>query len=211
MNARKPRVLVGCEVSGIVRDSFSAAGWDAWSCDIGPSSRPGRHIECDLALLVKAMKPDDWDLFIVHPPCRYLSVSGMHWTTRGLRDPAETERALDFVRLLLAAPVRKIALENPVGIISTRIRKPTQWVQPWEFGDPESKKTGLWLKGLPKLVPTNVLPLPACGHWANQTPSGQNKLGPSPERAAKRAVTYGGLARAMASQWGTLDSCFSLT
>jgi hypothetical protein len=126
----------------------------------------------------------------------------MHWTTRGLRDPKLTEDAVDFVRRLLDAPIEKIALENPIGCISTRIRKPDQIIQPWQFGHPESKATCLWLKNLKKLIPTNVLEKPESGRWQNQTPSGQNKLGPSENRWAERSITYEGIAKAMACQWG---------
>jgi hypothetical protein len=126
----------------------------------------------------------------------------MHWTTRGKRDPQLTEDALNFVQLLMHAPVQKIAIENPVGVISTRIRKPDCLIQPYEFGHPESKKTCLWLKNLPVLQPTNVCAKPASGYWDNQTPSGQNRLGPSPDRWKERSKTYPGIASAMASQWG---------
>lgn len=132
----------------------------------------------------------------------------MHWTTRGLRDPQLTEDALEFVRLLMNAPIPRIAIENPVGAISTRIRKPDQIIQPYQFGDDASKRTCLWLKGLPKLVPTSVVPgrvVTANGkqveRWANQTDSGQNKLGPSEERWKLRSKTYQGIANAMAQQW----------
>ena len=139
---------------------------------------------------------------IAHPPCTYLSVSGMHWTTRGLRDPQLTEDALDFVRLLMNAPIDRICIENPVSVISTRIRKPDQVVQPWWFGDDASKKTCLWLKNLPFLEPTNKLPGDNKTRRANQTASGQNKLGPSPDRWKIRSATYPGFAKAMADQWG---------
>jgi hypothetical protein len=152
-----------------------------------------------------------WDLMIAHPPCTYLSVSGMHWNTHvpGRKEktpPHEraklTEQGLDFVRLLMDAPVPKIVIENPISVISSRIRKPDQIVQPWQFGHPFSKATCLWLKAVPKLVYTNVLPLPDSGRWENQTPSGQNKLGPSPDRWKERSKTYQGIADAMAAQWG---------
>jgi len=126
----------------------------------------------------------------------------MHWTARGLRDPQLTEDALSFVQLLLSAPVERIALENPVGCISTRIRRPNQYIHPWQFGHQESKKTCLWLKNLPLLEPTDVVQKPESGVWLNQTPSGQNKLGPSDERAKQRSLTYQGIANAMAEQWG---------
>lgn len=191
------RLLVACEYSGVVRDAFTCAGWDAWSCDILPTESPGQHYQCD----VREVLGLGWDLLIAHPPCTYLSASGMHWTTRGLRDPQLTEEALDLVRLLLAAPVPRIALENPVGCISSRIRKPDCIVQPWQHGHPESKATCLWLKNLPPLQPTDVLPLPESGRWNNQTAGGQNKLPPSKDRAKIRSRTYTGIADAMAAQW----------
>jgi len=128
----------------------------------------------------------------------------MHWTTRGLRDPQLTEDALEFVQLLLNAPIPHIALENPVGIISTRIRKPDCIIQPWQFGHPEAKRTCLWLQGLPALQPTNILTKPANGRWDNQTPSGQNKLAPGKDRWKERSKTYQGIADAMAIQWAPL-------
>jgi hypothetical protein len=127
----------------------------------------------------------------------------MHWTARGLRDPQLTEDALDFVRLLMNALIPRIAIENPVSIISSRIRKPDQIIQPWMFGHDASKATCLWLKGLPPLVPTNILPKPESGRWGNQTPSGQNKLAPSKDRWKERSKTYQGIADAMAAQWET--------
>lgn len=218
------RVLVACEYSGRVRDAFIAAGHDAMSCDLLPTEAPGPHYEGDVRDVLGA----GWDLMIAHPPCTYLSSSGMHWTTRGLRDPRLTDDALGFVRLLLDAPIERIALENPVGIISRLIRKPEQIVHPWMFGHDASKATCLWLKNLPPLRPTSMvdpryfccgLPLPDgvglygcpnCGgakgkarpRWGNQTPSGQNRLGPSADRWKIRSATYAGIAEAMAQQWG---------
>jgi hypothetical protein len=194
-----PRLLVACEYSGRVRDAFTAKGWDAWSCDLLPSEREsGHHYQGPVEDLLK----QHWDMLIAFPPCTYLCSSGMHWTTRGKRDPQLTEDALVFVRLLLDAPVERIALENPVGCISTRIRKPDQIIQPWQFGHDASKKTCLWLKNLPPLQPTEVLPIPATGVWGNQTPSGQNRLAPGPDRWKERSKTYEGIANAMAAQWG---------
>jgi hypothetical protein len=194
-----PRLLVACEYSGRVRDAFTAKGWDAWSCDLLPSEREsGHHYQGPVEDLLK----QHWDMLIAFPPCTYLCSSGMHWTTRGKRDPQLTEDALVFVRLLLDAPVERIALENPVGCISTRIRKPDQIIQPWQFGHDASKKTCLWLKNLPLLQPTDVLPIPATGVWGNQTPSGQNRLAPGPDRWKERSKTYEGIANAMAAQWG---------
>ena len=137
-----------------------------------------------------------WDGMVAHPPCTHLAVSGSRWFKEKQQEQAE---ALEFVRLLLGAPIERIALENPVSVISTKIRKPDQIIQPWQFGHPEAKTTCLWLKNLPKLIPTDVLP--PRKQWDNQTPSGQNKLGPSPDRWKKRSTTYSGIASAMARQW----------
>jgi hypothetical protein len=192
------RLLVACEYSGRVRDAFAARGWDAWSCDFEPTEVPGQHYQGDVLNLLT----ERWDMMIAFPPCTYLCASGMHWTTRGLRDPKLTESALEFVRLLMEAPIHRIAIENPVGAISTRIRRPDQRIQPWQFGEDASKATCLWLKNLPLLKPTNVLPAPETGRWGNQTASGQNRLSPGPNRWKERSRTYQGIADAMASQWG---------
>lgn len=256
------KVLVACEYSGRVREAFRSLGHDAWSCDLIESEDLSPyHVRDDVTRIIN---DNNWDLMIAHPPCTYLSVSGMHWTTRGLRDPKLTEDALDFVRKLMTAPIERIAIENPVSVISSRIRKPDQIIQPWHYGENASKKTCLWLKGLPKLVidePLKVFPpdgwqvvkfamdmiqcecceepyCPECeAHysdcncigptedeatykqvdgilfgtrinpaprmiWGNQTPSGQNKLGPSPDRWKERSKTYQAIANAMAQQWG---------
>jgi hypothetical protein len=195
------RVLVACEYSGTVREAFARKGHDAWSCDILPTDSPGKHLQTDILSVINL----GWDLMIAHPPCTYLASSGMHWTTRGLRDPQLTEDALEFVHRLLEAPIPKIALENPVGAISSRIRKPDQYIHPWQFGHKESKKTGLWLKNLPLLVPTLIIEPDIINGkkiYNNQTPSGQNKLGPSKDRWKERSLTYQGIADAMADQWG---------
>ena len=195
------RILVACEYSGAVRNAFAARGWDAWSCDLLPTDVPGQHHQGDVAELLA----QQWDIIIAFPPCTYLCSSGMHWTTRGKRDPQLTEDALAFVGVLLAAPIERIALENPVGAISTRIRKPDCIIHPWQFGHPESKTTCLWLKNLPPLKQTNVLAKPAHGRWENQCANGsQNKLPPSPDRWKLRSKTYQGIAEAMAEQWGKL-------
>ena len=195
------RILIACESSGAVRDAFIRAGHYAASCDLLPSESPlGDHYQCDVTEILD----HGWDLLIAHPPCTYLSVSGMHWTTRGLRDPKLTEDALDFVRLFMDAPIERIAIENPVSIISSRIRKPDQIIQPYQFGHDASKKTCLWLKGLPLLKPTQMVePRIVNGkqRWANQTDSGQNKLPPSKDRWKLRSKTYEGIANAMAAQW----------
>jgi len=190
---------VACEFSGIVRQAFRDKGHDAWSCDLLPAEdNSPYHYQCDVFPIMGSL----WDLMIAHPPCTYLSVSGLHWNKRIPGREQETEKALEFVQKLMDTNIPKICIENPISCISTRIRKPDQIVQPYMFGHPESKKTCLWLKGLPPLEPTNILPLPESGRWENQTPSGQNKLGPSPDRWKERSRTYLGLARAMAAQWG---------
>lgn len=198
------RVLVACESSGEVRDAFLSRGNDAYSCDILPASHnPDRHIQCD----VRRVLDREWDLLIAHPPCTYLCSSGMHWTTRGLRDPQLTEDALEFVLLLMNAPIDRICIENPVGAIGSRIRKADQYIQPYEFGEDASKRTGLWLKGLPLLVGTDyVAPRMVNGkpRWRNQTDSGQNRLGPSADRWQLRSKTYRGIATAMAAQWSII-------
>ena len=192
------RILVACEYSGIVRDAFIALGHDAMSCDLLPTERPGPHYQGDIFDIIG----EGWDLMIAHPPCTYLAGSGLHWNGRVPGRAELTEEALEFVRRLLDAPIPKIALENPVGCISSRIRKPDQIIQPWHFGDDASKKTCLWLKELPLLKGTNRLPGDNLTRRANQTASGQNKLGPSPDRQKIRSKTYQGIADAMAAQWG---------
>ena len=197
------RVLIACEYSGTVRDAFLRLGHDAMSCDLLPTEKPGPHYQGNVLNIISL----GWDLMVAHPPCTYLSVSGMHWTTRGLRDPQLTEDALDFVRQLLNAPIERIALENPVSIISTRIRPPDQIVQPYEYGHDASKKTCLWLKNLPPLKPTDYIQpriIEGKKRWSNQTNTGQNRLSPSPDRWKHRSATYSGIASAMAEQWGSL-------
>ena len=197
------KVLVACEYSGRVRDAFIAAGHEAMSCDLLPTDTPGPHYLGD----VRDVLYEGWDLMVAHPPCTYLCVSGMHWTTRGLRDPQLTEDALAFVRLLMNAPIPRIAIENPVSIISSRIRKPEQLISPHQFGHDASKKTCLWLTNLPPLIPTKLVPprmVNGKPRWGNQTDSGQNKLPPSADRWKKRSETYQGIASAMAQQWGTI-------
>lgn len=201
MSKNKLRVLVACEFSGTVREAFARQGHDAWSCDLLDTELTGQHIKGDILPVLN----DGWDLMIAHPPCTYLAVSGMHWTKRGLRDPQLTEDALVFVRALMDAPIPKIAIENPISVISSRIRKPDQIIQPWWFGHDASKKTCLWLKGLPLLQPTDKLPGDDKTRRGNQTPSGQNKLGPSPDRWKERSRTFPGIAEAMAQQWGAVE------
>lgn len=197
------RVLVACEHSGIVRDAFRASGHYAISCDLLPSDAPGPHYQGDVFDILDA----GWDLLIAHPPCTYLCSSGLHWNHRTPGREALTQDALAFVRALLAAPVPRIAIENPVGRIGTAIRKADQTIHPHQFGHDASKATCLWLKGLPLLQPTaHVAPRMVDGkpRWANQTDSGQNRLGPSADRWKLRSATYPGIAAAMAAQWGCL-------
>ena len=196
------RVLVGCEYSGRVRNAFREAGHDAWSCDLLPSEDNSPfHIQGDVLPLLD----QGWDLGIFHPPCTYLAVSGLHWNKRDPARAAKTEEALDFVRALMSAPIERIAVENPVSCISSRIRKPDQIIQPYEFGEDASKKTCLWLKNLDLLTPTQMVePRLVDGkpRWSNQTDSGQNRLGPSEDRWKERSRTFAGVAKAMAEQWG---------
>jgi len=196
----KMKVLVACEYSGTVRDAFRAGGHDALSCDLLPTDALGPHYQGN----VRDILGDGWDLMIAHPPCTYLCSSGLHWNKRVPGRAQMTEDALDFVRLLLDAPIPRIALENPIGCIGTRIRKADQTIQPWQFGHDASKATCLWLKNLPLLTPTAVVePRIANGkkRWANQTDSGQNRLPPSDDRWKIRSETYAGIAAAMADQW----------
>ncbi len=179
------RILVACEFSGIVRDAFIAQGHDAMSCDLLPTESQGPHYQGD----VRDVLGDGWDIAIFHPPCTHLAVSGARYF---YRKQAEQAEALDFVRLLLAAPIERIALENPVSVISSRIRKPDQIIQPWMFGHGETKTTCLWLKGLPKLKPTNVVD----GRIARI-----HRMPPGPDRWKERSRTYTGIAAAMAAQW----------
>lgn len=199
------KVLVACERFGIVRDAFIAHGHDAWSCDLEPTQTPGPHIQDD-ALTVSRMP--GWDLMVAHPDCTYLTVANTYMKRGCSKYTPEQatqlrEDAVRFFMELWNAPVERVAIENPVGVMSTRFRKPDQIVHPWQFGDDASKSTCLWLRGLPPLVHTNPLPGGRKARRANQTPSGQNRLGPSPERAMLRAKTYPGIAHAMAQQWGS--------
>lgn len=179
------RVLVACEYSGAVRDAFAAKGADAWSCDLLPSEKPGQHHQGD----VRDLLDKSWDLMIAHPPCTHLAVSGSRWFKFKQK---EQQEALEFVQLLLSANVPRIALENPVSIISSRIRKPDQIIQPWQFGHGETKATCLWLKNLPLLKPTNIVE----GREARV-----HRMPPGPDRWKERSRTYAGIALAMADQW----------
>lgn len=197
------KVLVACEYSGIVRRAFRERGHDAWSCDLLPADDGSEfHYQGDVTELLG----NGWDLMIAHPPCTYLCSSGLHWNKRRPERAQQTEAALDFVRLLLDAPIERIALENPIGCIGTRIRPADQIIQPWWFGDDASKATCLWLKNLPPLRQTQPIQgrwVNGKQRWANQTDSGQNRLAPSDDRWKKRSETYPGIAAAMADQWGS--------
>ena len=179
------RVLVACEFSGIVRDAFIKKGHDAKSCDMLPTEAEGPHYEGD----VRNVLDDGWDMMIAHPPCTHLAVSGARWF-KGKE--MEQWEALNFVRLLLDAPIDKIALENPVSVISTKIRKPDQIIQPWMFGHGETKATCLWLKDLPKLEPTDIV---------EGRENRVHRMAPSKDRWKNRSRTYSGIAKAMAEQW----------
>ena len=183
------RVLVGCEFSGVVRRAFRALGHDAWSCDLLPSEdNSPYHFQRDVISVLR----ENWNLAIFHPPCTHLAVSGARWFKDKQREQAE---ALEFVRQLLDAPIPHIALENPVSIISSRIRKPDQIIQPWQFVHGETKATCLWLKNLPPLTPTNIV----SGREARV-----HREPPGPDRWKKRSRTFQGIADAMTDQWGSL-------
>ena len=182
------KVLIACEFSGIVRDAFLARGHDAVSCDRLPTERPGPHYEGDVRDIIGR----GFDLMICHPPCTHLAASGARWWKE---KAVLQEEALEFVQFLLDARIPKIGLENPVGKISTAIRPPDQIIQPWQFGHGETKATCLWLKGLPLLVPTDVV--------EGREPR-IHRMSPGPDRWKERSRTYPGIAEAMADQWGNL-------
>jgi hypothetical protein len=182
------RVLVGCEFSGIVRDAFIARGHEAYSCDLLDSEKPSKnHIKGDV---LDILDDDDWDLGIFHPPCTYLCVSGARW----FKDRQQEQKdALSFVKTLMEAPIPRTCIENPISVISTKIRKPDQIIQPWMFGHGETKATCLWLKNLPKLQPTNIV---------SGRENRVHNMSPGPRRGLERSRTYQGIAKAMADQWG---------
>ena len=198
------KVLVACEFSGTVRDCFSAMGHDAISCDLLPTEAPGRHLQGDI-LDVLYNSPWSFDLVIAHPPCTYLASSGLHWNNKIEGRAQKTEDALDFITKIWNAPVEKLCIENPVGCINTRLDfmpKP-QYVQPYMFGEDASKKTGLWLRGLAPLEPTEYIePRYVDGkpRWSNQGDTGYDKFGGG--QGKERSVTFFGIAAAMAMQWG---------
>jgi site-specific DNA-cytosine methylase len=181
------RILVACEYSGTVRDAFIARGHDAVSCDILPTEKPGPHIQGDVTEVLN----QGWDMMVAFPPCTHLAVSGARYFKEKRADGRQ-QKALDFVRMLMDAPIDRIAIENPVSVISSHIRKPDQTIQPWQFGHGETKRTCLWLKNLPKLTPTRIV-------------EGREQrilnMSPRPNRAKERSKTFQGIANAMAKQW----------
>jgi hypothetical protein len=192
------RVLVACEFSGIVRDAFIESGYDAMSCDIVPTESPGPHYIGD----VRDVLDNDWDLMVAHPPCRYLCCAGARWWSTRQTEQLE---ALAFVQELLNAPVQHIAIENPPGKIGSTIEPATQYIQPWQYGHGETKKTGLWLRNLPPLTPTNIV----SGRIARV-----HRMAPPPKsdpdrRRRERSRFYTGIASAMADQWGRYVTMFS--
>ena len=202
------KILVACEYSGRVRDAFTAKGHDVTSCDFLPTERPGKHYEGDV---YDILYQDDWEMMIAHPDCTYLCSSGLHWNNKIEGRAEKTEEALEFITDLWTCGIPKICLENPVGCINTRLKfmpRP-QYIQPYNFGEDASKKTGLWLKGLRPLRATKQIEgrkVKKNGRiyrrWSNQTDSGQSNLGPSKTRGKDRSLTYQGIADAMANQWG---------
>ncbi len=180
------KIAVLCEFSGTVRDAFIAKGHDAISCDLLATETPGPHIQGDL----RDYCWSDYELIIAHPPCTHLAVSGARWFKDKQKEQAD---ALEFVRYIMNLNVPRIALENPISVISSKIRKPDQIIQPWQFGHGETKATCLWLKNLPNLIPTKIVE----GRKATV-----HKMAPSPDRWKKRSLTYSGIAKAMADQWG---------
>lgn len=180
------RILIACEFSGIVRDAFAVRGHDVWSCDLLPTESPGDHIQGDVLQILN----DGWDMMIAHPPCTYLAVSGARWFASKIE---QQKIALQFVRTLLNAPIAMIALENPVSVISSQVRKPDQIIHPWMFGHGETKTTCLWLNGLPVLTPTDIV---------SGRESRIHLMPPGPNRWKDRSRTFCGIANAMAEQWG---------
>ncbi|HDY68746.1 hypothetical protein LCGC14_1644260 [marine sediment metagenome] len=181
------KILIACEFSGIVREEFRKRGHDAWSCDLLPTEIKGKHYQGDIRNIIDDM----WDMLIGFPPCTHLAVSGARWFLEKRLDGSQ-EKGIDLFMLLASTDISQIAIENPVGIMSTEWRKPDQYIQPWQFGHGETKKTCLWLKGLPLLRPTNIV---------EGRESRIHKMPPSKDRGKLRSITYKGFAEAMASQW----------
>lgn len=186
------RILVACEFSGVVREEFAKRGHDACSLDILPTKIPGKHLQEDIMNQIRTWRWTNWDMLIAFPPCTRLCVSGARWFGKY---QIEQLKAIEFFLNIATCPIEKICIENPIGIMSTHYRKPDQIIQPWQFGHGETKATCLWLKGLPKLVPTNIVE----GREARI-----HKMPPSKDRGLLRSITYQGIASAMAEQWGNL-------
>jgi hypothetical protein len=182
------KILIACEFSGVVREAFKAKGHDVWSCDLLPTEIPGNHIQQDVLEILN----DGWDMMIAFPPCTHLAVSGAAWFLQKRKDGRQQE-GIDFFMKIINANIDRIAVENPIGIMSTIYRKPDQIIQPWMFGHGETKATCLWLKNLPKLMPTNIV---------EGREQRLHRLPPSPDRWKKRSRTFHGIANAMAEQWG---------
>jgi hypothetical protein len=182
------KVLIACEFSGTVREAFAKRGHNAWSCDLLSSDVAGQHYQGDVMDIIGG----GWDLMIAHPPCTHLAVSGARHFEEKRKDGRQQE-GIDFFMLMINAPITKIAVENPISIMSTIYKKPTQIIQPWQFGHGETKSTCLWLQGLPKLTPTNIV---------EGRSDRIHKMPPGPNRWKERSKTYQGIADAMAEQWG---------
>lgn len=205
------KILVACEFSGTVRDAFSRGGHEAWSCDLLPSEKPGNHYEGNVLDIIC----DGWDLMVAHPPCTFLTVAANKWMKPEFADrfpnrPQQREEAVSFFMAMINAPIPQIAVENPIGVISSRYRKPDQVVQPWMFGHGETKATCFWLKGLPRLIPTHI----DGDMFAAETPPEREQrlhnLPPSPTRWMERSKTFQGIADAMATQWGNVNKLCEL-
>lgn len=202
INKERMKVLIACERSGVVREAFSKLGHDAWSCDILHTEIPGNHIQGDVLEILD----NGWDLMIAHPPCTHLAVAGARW----FKDKREEQQmAIEFFMDLANARIKKICIENPVCIMSTRYRKPDQYIHPWQFGHKRTKKTGMWLKNLPLLTPTDIVEPEYILYKSKKNKSGYSRydklwdpLGPNTNRAHLRYVTFQGIANAMADQWG---------
>ena len=205
------KILVACEFSGTVRDAFSRGGHEAWSCDLLPSEKPGNHYQGNVLDIIC----DGWDLMVAHPPCTFLTVAANKWMKPEFADrfpdrPQQREEAVSFFMAMINAPIPQIAVENPIGVISSRYRKPDQVVQPWMFGHGETKATCFWLKGLPRLIPTHI----DGDMFAAETPPEREQrlhnLPPSPTRWMERSKTFQGIADAMAAQWGNVNKLCEL-
>lgn len=199
------RVLVACEFSGIVRDAFAARGHNAWSCDLFPSERGHPHYQCSIEHILSCKH--EWDLMIAHPPCTFLTIAANKWMKPEYESKYPTrkqdrEDAAKFFMDLYNAPIAKVCVENPIGVMSTMFRKPDQVIQPWMFGHGETKATCLWLRGLPKLIPTHAKNDMFQEPEPKEREQRLHRLPPGPDRWKERSRTFQGIANAMAEQWG---------